>query len=531
MSRLLLAVLVSVAALAQNSIEGTVLNDRTGLPLNRAHVVLRPTQAGASAIGIDTDDRGSFRISDVDPGRYSLSAARDGYLTSSVCLIGTLRLPQVFAVGAKQTITGLTFRLRPFAVMAGRISYEDGEPAINVRVAAYRDYRNHLRHGYSVAASATTNDRGEYRMFGLAPGSYLVAASNERPAPANEKSRGNQALRYATTFYTNSTKLSEAVPIRLEYGSEVGGIDIFLARVRKVSVRGRVVSGVTGETVAATIALQSVDANGTPSIAVPIPATFDRENRFELRDVTPGPYVIWAEGAGDGKALVGHTPLTVTESDADNVEVTLEGERPGRAVLVVDGGVKLADPAHLRFEPRNDRGKIADATESAGAEGYSFALMGGEVYDLFVTNLPNNFYLSAVRANGVDTMPYGIQGVAASVNRPFEVVLDSRGGSVSGRVLGPDDSLWSRASVALIPDPPRGRVQAYQIGAADENGVFVMNGVAPGKYILAAWLDDPPCDYFDPDGLAPCKAAGLSIDVQEAGQQNVELKMKVLVKR
>jgi hypothetical protein len=531
MSRLLFAVLMSVAALAQNSVEGTVVNDRTGLPLNRAHVVLRPAQAGASAIGIDTDDKGMFAISDVDPGRYSLSAARDGYLSSSVCLIGTLRLPQVFAIGAKQSITGLTFRLRPFAVMAGRISFEDGEPAMSVRVEAYREYRNHVRHGYALAASATTNDRGEYRMFGLQPGSYVVSASNERPLPANEKVRGARALGYAMTFYTNSTKLSEAVPVRLEYGSEVGGIDIFLARIRKVNVRGHVISGVTGETVAATIALQRVDAHGAASMAVPIPAVFDRENQFELRDVTPGSYVIWAEGAGDGKGIIGHAPLTVTESDADNVEVTMEGERAGRAVLVVEGGVKLADPVHLRFEPRNERGKVVDATETVGAEGYSFGLMGGDVYDLFVTNLPNNFYLSAVRVNGTDTMPFGIQGIAASATRPFEVVLDSRGGSVSGRVLGADDSLWSRASVALIPDPARGRVQAYQEGAADENGLFQMRGVAPGKYVLVAWLDEAPCDYWDPDGLAGCKAAGMSIDVQEASQQNVELKMKVLGKR
>ena len=110
-------------------------------------------------------------------------------------------------------------------------------------------------------------------------------------------------------------------------------------------------------------------------------------------------------------------------------------------------------------------------------------------------------------------------------------MLDSQGGRVSGRVLGSDDGLWSRASVALIPDPPRGRVQAYQEGAADENGLFLLRGVAPGKYILVGWLDEPPCDYYDPDGLAGCRAAGMSIEVGVAGEQNVELRMKVLSKR
>ncbi|MGA3188915.1 MAG: carboxypeptidase regulatory-like domain-containing protein [Bryobacteraceae bacterium] len=525
--------LVAATAFAQtgNSIEGTVLNDRTGQPLQRSHVLLLPAKAGMSAIGVDTDVKGAFVIRDVEAGRYSLSASRDGYLATSICLMGTVRLPQVFSIGAKESITNLTFRLRPFAVVAGRISFEDGEPAMNVRVDAFREHRNHLRHGYMLAGGATTNDRGEYRMFGMQPGSYLIAATMLRAGPVDEQSRETQALRYATTFYTNTTKLSEAVPVRLDYGQEIGGIDVSLERVRKVHVHGKVISGVTGQPVTATIALQSVDAHNTASAAVNVAATFDANNRFELRNVTPGPYIIWAEGGGDGKALVGSAPLTVAESDVENVELTIEGERAGSAVLVVEGGVKIQESVHLRFEPRNERGKVVDASETAGVDGFHFALMGNDVYDLFVTNLPNDFYASAVQVNGVDAMPFGINGMAASAEHPFEVVLSSRGGRVSGRVLGADDMLWSRASVALIPDPPKGRVQSYQEGSADENGLFLMRGVAPGKYILVAWLDDPPCDYYDPDGLASCRATGMSVEVQEAGEQNVELKMKALAKQ
>ncbi len=535
MSWSLLGGLVAVTALAQgppaggNVIEGTVLNDRTGLPLRRAHVVLRPGQAGMSAVAVDTDDKGAFAIRDVEPGRYSLAASRDGYVASSICMMGALRLPEIFAIGAKESITNLTFRLRRFAVMAGRVSFEDGEPAMNIRVEAYREYRNHLRHGYSVAASATTNDRGEYRMFGLQPGSYVVAATDETPAVASEREQNAAVLRYTTTFYAHSTKLSEAVPVRLEYGQEISGIDVFLMRVRKVKVRGHVISGLSGEPVgSASIALQRLDAHNTASIAVAVHATFDRDKQFEIRDVTPGTYVIWANGADGDKMLMGRARLTVGASDVDNVDLTIEGERQGSAVLVVDDG-KLAEVVKLRFEPRDEKGKVVEAP--AGTDGFRFSLMGSDVYDLFVTNLPNDFYLSAVRVSGADVMAFGMSGVSASAARPFEVVVDSRGGRVSGRVLGPDDSLWSRANVALIPDPPGGRVQSYREAAADENGLFLLRGVAPGKYILVAWLDDPPCDYWDPDGLAGCRAAGRSVDVPEAGEQNVELKMKSVAKR
>jgi len=532
----LLAGLIAITALAQspaepagNSIAGTVLNDRTGLPLARAHVTLVPAQAGLSAAAADTDEKGAFVIGGVASGRYSLSASRDGYLTTSVCWLGSVRLQQTFAIGTKEAVSGLSFRLRPFAVMAGRVSFDDGEPAMNIRVEAYREYRNHLRHGYALAGSAVTNDRGEYRLFGLHPGSYVVAAT-ERATAAGEQIRETQAMRYATTFYANSTKLSEAVPVQLGYGQESGGIDISLKRVRRVKLHGHVISGASGEAVSsASIAMQRVDAHNTASIAVTVPVTFDHDHRFEIRDVTPESYIVWAESADGGKALVGHAPLTVGEADIDNVEITILGERPGSAVLV-NGGVRM-DDVRLRFEPRNERGKVVESSKVAGVEGFHFSLMGDDLYDLFVTNLPNDFYLSAVRVNGEDVMPLGIEGVAATANRPLEVVLDSQGGRVSGRVLGWDDSLWGRASVALIPDPPKGRVQSYREGAADENGLFAFRGVAPGKYILVGWLDEPPCDYYDPDGLANCRATGLSVEVQEAGEQNVELRMKALPQR
>jgi hypothetical protein len=494
-------------------------------------VVLEPAAAGLSAIAADTiaadtDDKGAFSIRGIQPGRYSLSVSRDGFLATSVAWLGSIRLQHTFWVPSNEVATGLTVRLRPFAVLAGRVSLEDGEPGMNIRVEAYREHRYHLRHGYSLAGSAMTNDRGEYRLFGLQPGSYMVAAEES----IGDQVRETQSLSYTTTYYVNSTKLGDALPVKLDYGQESGGIDVSLKRVRKVTLHGNVINAQTGDAVtSATIEMQRVDANNTASIAVKMPVTFDHDRRFEIRDVAPDSYVVWAESADAGKPLVGHAPLTVGEADIDNVELTILGARSGSAVLV-NGGVRM-DDVRLHFEPRNERSKVIEVARAAGAEGYRFSLMDGDVYDVFATNLPNDFYLSAVRVNGENVMPVGIVGTAASVDHPFELVLDSQGGRVSGRVLGSDDSLWSRASVALIPDPPGGRVQSYREGAADENGLFVLRGVAPGRYLLIAWLDEPPCDYYDPDGLVRCRATGMSVEMEKAREQNVELKMKGIVKQ
>src|SRR5580698_6441789 len=121
MGRWMVAGLMAVKVLAQspaapansiaNSIEGTVPNNRTGLPLPRAHVVMSPAQAGLSTVAVDAGEKGAFAIGDIESGRYSLSCSRDGYLTTSVCWLGAVRMQQTFAIGTKEVIASLTFRL------------------------------------------------------------------------------------------------------------------------------------------------------------------------------------------------------------------------------------------------------------------------------------------------------------------------------------------------------------------------------------------------------------------------------------
>ncbi len=83
----------------------------------------------------------------------------------------------------------------------------------------------------------------------------------------------------------------------------------------------------------------------------------------------------------------------------------------------------------------------------------------------------------------------------------------------------------------LVPDPVQGRLQAYREGQADEYGQFQIRGIAPGKYILLAWLDDAPCDYYNPEGLDACRAVGTSVTVAQAAQENLLLQMKAPARR
>lgn len=501
-----------------STIEGQVISDLNEMPLRRAHVTLRPMDGGVDAIGADGDEHGKFIIRDIPPGRYFLVADRDGYLRSYTFLRGGVRMPQIFQIRANTRMSNLTFRLRPWAVISGHVRFDDAEPAIGIRVDAYREYRYKGRHGYSVAASAVTDDHGEYRMHGLQPGSYLIAAVYERVAPQGytEQARVDDSghelppMSYTTTFYPNTVKLNEAVSVHLDYGKEVPAIDLYLMLVRKVKIRGRVRSGVSGVLVAnATLTLQRMDSRNAAAMGAATHAKFDTQKNFEISDVTPGTYLLTAEGTDEGTTLAGRTILTVSESDVNEMELLIGRPRDWEGKIRVEGGEGLDSkkPLVVTLEPRSDKGSVVSA--AVRDLGFTATVLSDETYDLYVQNIPEDFYISEVRVNGNDVLPRGLDSRIAGSGTPLEVVLDSRGGRVAGQVVDSNNNAWSGASLMLIPDPAQGRLQSYRNGSADEYGHFQIRGVPPGKYVLVAWLDDPPCDLYDPEGVDVCRIAGM----------------------
>jgi hypothetical protein len=547
-SRLLAIVALEFLAFAQTPqappsksedarIDGQVLSDADGQPLRRAHVTLRPLQAGLSATGVDADDRGNFTLRKITPGSYNLIAERDGYLPSATYRRGALRMPPSFYIAGGEKITDITFRLRPWAVLAGKVKMDDGEPGVGVRVELYREYRTRGRHGYGVVSAVITNDRGEYRVYGLQPGSYFVAAVYDKAplvAGAQDQPLTDALGRelpptgYTTTFFPNTEKLSEALPVKVDSGQELSGIDLSLRRVLKVKVRGTVTSGISGARLGrATMTLSRADASALGAIQTSVKAVFDREGYFEMANVVPGTYVIQVEASDNGKSLSGRRFLNVSSDGEENVELVVAAPQPWPGAIVIAGAGKWPDDKtapHVTLEARSDTG----ATVQPSVQGMKFdcLVMADETYDVLVENLMDDFYVSAVRAGGSDVRGLGLPGNLASP-LPFEIVLDSRGGKISGRVFGPTDGdVWSGASMMLVPDPPRGRLQDYRQASADQYGQFQIRGVAPGKYTLVAWLEDPPCEVYDPDSLDACRAVGAAVTVDAASDQNLTLNMK-----
>src|SRR5207253_8522319 len=126
--------------------------------------------------GTTTDSGGHFILDDVDPGRYTFFAVRNGFVQQTWSPRGGIRQNTPLTLANGQKLTQIVFKLTPQGVVTGHVVDQDGEPLVRVQLQvmtfAYQRGRRQL-----VGANFTmTDDLGEFRLFNLKPGKYVISA-------------------------------------------------------------------------------------------------------------------------------------------------------------------------------------------------------------------------------------------------------------------------------------------------------------------------------------------------------------------
>src|SRR5229473_7897078 len=160
-------------------VEGIVLSAGTSQPLVKAHVALVSVDNPSRTYAVVTKADGRFLLKDVEPGRYRLSVTRERYLTQEY---GQRNRNQANQAGSIMTLdpgrhlSEITFRMVATAALEGRVLDTGDEPLPRTRVEAMRRSYTQGRPSLTIAGAAQTNDRGEYRIWGLQPGRYFLGA-------------------------------------------------------------------------------------------------------------------------------------------------------------------------------------------------------------------------------------------------------------------------------------------------------------------------------------------------------------------
>jgi hypothetical protein len=194
-----------------------------------------------------------------------------------------------------QTVENINFSLTRGGVITGRVTYADGRPVIGEAVSVTRTQGNSNSQTFSLGMTGmdgfATDDRGIYRIYGLADGRYKISVHMR--SLASNIGYGNAGL-HKRTFHPDVTDEAAAATIDISSGSEVRNIDIKIGVAGKTYVvTGRVVEAETGKVVPEVSivfekARHSSDGNSNGMTQA------NAKGEFRLEGVTPGSYVAYS---------------------------------------------------------------------------------------------------------------------------------------------------------------------------------------------------------------------------------------------
>ncbi len=301
---------VPVASVEKATIEGLVVSAGTGEPLRRAVVTLRQVEGREPSYATSTDASGHFILKDIGPGRYRLWVERNGYVRQEYGQRAANRPGIILTLQTGQYFRDMVLRLIPTGAITGRVYDEAGDPIEGGRIRALRHSYERNQRQFVQAATAVTNDRGEYRLYGLPPGQYYVSATYT-PALAREVGGATAAQTtagpilgegYAPTYYPGTNDPVRAAPIALGAGEELPGLDFTLLPKRTVRLRGRVFNAISGHSGrGATLWLYTRESGSRGPVFRNQTVAEDAQGTFEFRGVTPGPYSLRANLLEEGE--------------------------------------------------------------------------------------------------------------------------------------------------------------------------------------------------------------------------------------
>jgi hypothetical protein len=146
-------------------IAGRVLTADTGRPVKHARVTV--SAGGRQSRGITTDDQGRFRITELAAGSYTVTASRTGFVDAVYGQRRPLQPGTPVQLADGQEIATIDLRLVRGGLITGRVLDEDGEPLARAIVTVQRYQYVRGERQLSPAGGDQSDDRGQYRVFGL----------------------------------------------------------------------------------------------------------------------------------------------------------------------------------------------------------------------------------------------------------------------------------------------------------------------------------------------------------------------------
>jgi hypothetical protein len=357
----------------------------------------------------------------------------------------------------------------------------------------------------------------------LAPGQYIVEAEKQPRLLAAFKSEPG----YVPIYYPGVPDTERAAPITVRAGEEFPFADITLQTTHTVTLRGHVISGMGGgPALHAQLYLLSQGTGDSGGHIISQSFVSNPQGLFELRNVTPGEYFLYAFLYEHAREECGRQALEVADVDLDGMNLTVAPGVDIKGRIRVEGQLNSSLGAlQVSLAPKFTRMALGGMPSDAAKPDGSFLLKSAfdDEYQIYVSGLPENYFLKSARLDGIDVLTAGVTIDTKQTPGLLDILVSPNGARIDGMV-SKDQKPFQGASVTLVPNPPhRGQKGMYGVTTTDQLGHFVLQGISPGDYKLFAWESIDPGAYKSSDFLLPYENQGQSIHVTEGASLSVQL--------
>lgn len=478
------------------SVRGMVVDEPSGVPIGGARVTIAAAAGislnpwGAQPFHLETTsgDDGRFELNGLPAGDFIVRAAPGEMRATHLPRIVGQESSSLFPTGPSLTLASgeeeadMRIALPRALAIEGRVLNESGEPMAGVSVSAAP-----ASGGFGRGAARHTDDRGRFRLFGLAPGRYRVCAE-----PSPDSSSRRMSVPGGDLLQEGHDRSCTPEPVALASG-DTPSVLIHARRVGAFTLSGTVTSATGADLTEAWVSVMRLQDDGNIGS---VPANW-REGRLVARGLLPGDYMIQVSlGAPDdsGRSIVREraaVPVKIESADVTGLSIvtippgTVSGrvERDPRArgpltaPLVVRARAPLSPVRYVLNAP----------TEAKVARDGTFQLTG--LFGPLVIGLPDapaGWFVASVR-HGDDDITEQPREFRAGDERPLVITLSDRAATLRVRPVDGDGKPRLDAQVLLFPADPRrwGAVSPRTVGYRPD-GFVDLKAQKPGEYLVVA---------------------------------------------
>jgi hypothetical protein len=509
-------------------ISGRVIAADSGAPLAGARVAIDATRLLNTPLSslsrtTSTDANGVFDFPGLPAGDYRLTAAKTGYLDRSIGRSSSsggsrisVRERQALAVPAISMIRG--------GAINGRIFDAYGEPLarVPVHVRRFQYTPDGRRTVVPAGVSDMTDDLGQFRVYGLPAGDFLVVAA--RPvAPTDVITTFTPVISsdIAPTYYPGTITAGEAQVVSLAPGAEAS-VQFTHIPPALVRVLGMAVTSDGAPAAGLPVVLRSSTADW---VAGRNAGTVLADGFFVIDRVAPGNY--WIDVGSprpDAASESASVPISVSTEALSGITIVTTPGASVRGRVVFEGTSQR--PASFQLRALQADAGLASrwpyGYARLAADG-SFQLSGVIGRVLFASE-SDGWIVKSVIVEGDEKVDDPIDTAGRDVIAGVTVTVTARAGSVGGRVI--DDRgmpLADRPVILMRTDQTGLARHRIRLVRTDSDGAFSQDNLRGGAYVAGVVEDLEENYQFSPEFQDRLRVYGRRFSLDEGQKMILDL--------